>query len=200
MSTDAIAAEIRALPTTTTPELAASTIPNSYREMYAPGRVGVRTQHAFEALRNPDAVDSFEVGEVRIHLATRRIEAARPFTMVLELQQWGPGDGVMLTGGWRDYQSEPGARPVDLFAGLIDRFALLVRVGGLVDTQFVVQLTIPGFAGNATDVIDIRDQTVVNPVAMSSLMRVDSLGGDVHVKWVYAFDVGRYRQETQRHA
>jgi hypothetical protein len=174
--------------------LAAARVGDDYKNTHANGAAGVRVSHAQAALRDPDAVETF-IGEGSRHiLVSKRVDVSKPFMILLELHS--REDGLHLSGGWRIYGATDPATPLELFAGLVERFGLPVRFGGLTETNFMPLLTVPQFSGDASQLVEFP----TNPgrsLSVSCMMR-RSPEGDMHLEWGYAVDTGRYETDTAR--
>jgi hypothetical protein len=173
-------------------DLSTATVGDDYRGTYASGTAGIRVSHAQAALKDADAVEAFAGEETHHVLVRKQVQVSRPFDMVLQLYR---REGVLfLAGGWRVYDAPSATTPLELFASVIDRFGLAIRFGGLAETNFLPQLTVPQFSGDPSQLMEVPTSPG-RPVSVSCLMRMAPTG-DMHLEWGYAIDIGRYQSTT----
>lgn len=175
-------------------DLPSATAGADYVDNHAAGAAGVRVAHAIAALRAPDAVQVFAGDESQHVLVSKRIAVATPFTMLLELNR--RGGGLHLVGAWRLFNPASQAQPLDLFAGVVERYGVVVRFGGLVSDNFVARITVPEFEGQDTEMLTFEGKPPGKIGA--ALMVRKSMTGDWDLEWGYAIDLDAYARDAAR--
>ncbi len=156
---------------------------------------GLRTNHAVEALLEPDGLAIQRYGEVEVRLATRRISRGRhPYTLLVIAVKL-PGAKLSITHGYRLYRGKRGddlsKDPASAFQALLERYGLDVQVGAVKRRFVTYGATAPG------EGLEVARES--GQVAINALSKVRPSGWVEH-SWVFALDTAKYRAAVRQHA
>jgi len=153
---------------------------------------GIRTNHIREIIADPDAQESFDLGNVEVRLITRKIEFGRRPYVTLLLIATHTGQKPVLTSAFKLYGSNSQLRsyactPSEAFKALLDSFGLTIRVGSQ-QGVFVEHEFIPNHR-DGMQLVKVPGSD--NGIVLCFYTPLPAGGADV--KWAFAIDRGAYR-------
>jgi len=173
----------------------------------------VRSVHAVQALRQPSAVASYELAQVRILLVTRRVTSSKhPYTLLL-IASVRNGDQTEILLGFHIYDDavvlSEETLPFDVFAVLLERYGVPIEVGGL-RALFIPRATVelPELLPGETSEDRMRMAAkAILPVALpqeepflyAHTKFRDKTMRTMDVAWAFAILIERYRCDIRRH-
>ena len=167
----------------------------------------IRAAHAITAMRNPDAVERFDVGDetskFSVLLATRRVMIGHhPYTLLLFSTERNP-DTIEILLGFRLY--DDGAEtpsiwlhPLDTFLKLLTRFGAPVRVGNQVDL-WIPNARIDLTTNDLSKLVEVNvgDGESFILSAIAKINKTPQRTADV--AWAFAIKADPYRAHLRRH-
>jgi len=161
---------------------------------------GIRSEHAIETLRNPDASTVDNRHGIAIMFATRRITQARnPYTMLVTAFM-KMNESLTLNGAYRLYYDSPdqenlGLYPLEALAELVRRYGGFMEMGE--QAGYVIR------AAHFRSMEELQRLFKVTfpekgRVRVDQTLRVLEGGRGIDVSWAYALVEERYRADLVR--
>jgi hypothetical protein len=161
----------------------------------------IRAVHAIAAMRSPDAIERFDVGDetskIAVILATRRITLGHyPYTLLLFSTERAP-DKIEISLGFRLY--EEGGDPPNIWLHPLDTFLnLLTRFGAPVQIGSQVELWIPNArvdlkTNDLSRLVEVkigdRESFILNAIVKIN----ETPKRTADVAWAFAIKADQYR-------
>ena len=147
-------------------------------------RAAVRRREAVDALRNADAVETWDVGHgTMVHLVSATSASiGGPHRLLIEVIE-RPGEPPSLNHAWRLPGAAADDTPTELFAGVVARLGLPIELGrgrGL----FI------GSAQTPNGPSDLKVEGMTKSTVVTALLKVGP-GGGASWAWTYALGPDR---------
>jgi hypothetical protein len=151
------------------------------------GEVGIRPAHILDAVRKPDAIESYEIADgAAITLALKDIPAAGYRMLAIVCS----GDGkAWVSDARRLYDAPPGLTPLQAFAYFVEMFGAVIK--GTDDELFLPRRTLE-VSGRMTGIASGRE------ISVQAFIRSTPMG--TQAAWLYAVDPERYLAYVRRHS
>jgi hypothetical protein len=158
----------------------------------------VRSVHAIEALQRSDTAVKYQLGEMTVLLAIKRITLpAHPYTLLL-IAASGHGNTEIYL-GFRLYDdvlaAAKGTEPLDLFSAFLERYGVPVKVGSL-EGLFIPRavVNVPPEGGQLVGGLAQQGE----PQLVHAFVKIlDTSPRTAEVAWAFSILTGRYRKDIQ---
>lgn len=158
----------------------------------------VRSVHAIAAMQQPDHLTDYDLGGIKVTLATKWIEAGANSYVLLLTANAKDGGPTELSLAFRAYPAVLGITkdtdPSVVFRKVIERYGLTVSVGNQTGL-FVPSARLPVPSNGPAKLVEVNNP-LNHPCAVCAFFRIQDGTADVH--WAFAIDNYRYRREVKR--